>query len=815
MRFACVQLLLLCLGPTEQSLAPADTPAAMRGTDIDVKLHALSDIQMWAHSGTYPTGIAGLTMATTSCNVGDVPVPWEAPMSTNHPFIVQNLYRLRDERLEQIGAAWLKHGFSAANSLDPSCGSCQNPGTFQLLGVGCSDTYGPGNNAQRNWLGPRDEVNPYTGQWDCVGSYFSGGQPDCVRRVSGAGLGPTDHMLEVYDDDLGDPSADYLYEAFYIVAGDIDTGNNIAWRTCTSSWTGSTWSFTTTSSRNEGPAIYAWGGEHHLVSYGEGDVILAAKANWLAIGQFHYEYALYNHNLDRQVRELTIPVDPAATVSNLAFRDIDEIGSNDWTASVGEGAVTWHTDTWAVDPGANSLRYGTLYNFSFDCDRVPAATTATLGLFKPGVLTVMNSPVTGPVIGPLDCNDNGIEDTQDLLAGTSQDCQFNGIPDDCEIADGTSEDCDADGVPDECMPAPTDCNLNGVPDVCDILSGASTDCQPNGVPDECETERPAEARVYEAAHDPGLSIPDDGGQTVLMDTIFVPEHGTIEDLNVALLLRHTFNGNLLVRLTQAERSRSLLDRPGYIGAGGGGYDNDGFDVLFDDSATQPIETYDSGGPMVVGTFAPNGLLAGFNGRDAYGEWRLTVTDLQTGDTGVLDRWSLQFVIAEQPGLPDCNGDLVPDECVPPGDADGDNVPDACDRCPGWNEKNFPDCDLDGVPQPDDCDDLDSLVRPGAPEGCGNGIDDDCDGDIDGDDADCQFACACGDLDGDGVVSLVDFTTLAVCFGSMTFSPDCPAATRFCADLNGDGQVNLVDFSQFAVRFGSPATGNVPDCGGSR
>lgn len=53
-------------------------------------------------------------------------------------------------------------------------------------------------------------------------------------------------------------------------------------------------------------------------------------------------------------------------------------------------------------------------------------------------------------------------------------------------------------------------------------------------------------------------------------------------------------------------------------------------------------------------------------------------------------------------------------------------------CPGL------DGDDDGWTTGDgDCDDLNPDVNPGADEVCGNGVDDDCDGNADGDDPDCQ------------------------------------------------------------------------------
>ena len=50
------------------------------------------------------------------------------------------------------------------------------------------------------------------------------------------------------------------------------------------------------------------------------------------------------------------------------------------------------------------------------------------------------------------------------------DLNENGVADSCDIAAGTSEDCTGNGVPDESEP---DCNNNGVADSCDIFAGSS------------------------------------------------------------------------------------------------------------------------------------------------------------------------------------------------------------------------------------------------------------------------------------------------------------------------------------------------------
>ncbi len=77
----------------------------------------------------------------------------------------------------------------------------------------------------------------------------------------------------------------------------------------------------------------------------------------------------------------------------------------------------------------------------------------------------------------LDCNGNGLDDTEELVAGTEQDCNGNGIPDTCDIDSGTSQDVNADGIPDECPPDPGkdrfrrgDANADNRVDIGDAIS---------------------------------------------------------------------------------------------------------------------------------------------------------------------------------------------------------------------------------------------------------------------------------------------------------------------------------------------------------
>jgi hypothetical protein len=78
-------------------------------------------------------------------------------------------------------------------------------------------------------------------------------------------------------------------------------------------------------------------------------------------------------------------------------------------------------------------------------------------------------------------------------------------------------------------------------------------------------------------------------------------------------------------------------------------------------------------------------------------------------------------------------------------------------------------------------------------------------------ADPPAPCACGDIDGNGAVDLIDFTTFATCMGLMAPEPVCEGATYFCSDMNGDGRINLIDFSMFLTAYGEPPMSSPPDC----
>ena len=400
-------------GDPRDPIPPANGEDGNGGVNGDVMLFNLSDCASYGRVGTFPNGISGLGVGTTSCNVSNISgdnINWFAQMDERHPTIAQNFYRIREitgagTRLEQIGVGWVKHGFLSTNS--NGCGQCVDPplGGNQL-GIHCSDTYGSSLNASRAWLGPRNEVNAFTGRWECTGSYFSGYQNDCVERFNTNGLNAVDHRLQVRDQELLTPNSQYFYEAYYVSENDVDRYNNAAWRPCAPAWSAGQgrFNFPPTASQTQGVLIDHWGQIQpapRAMPNTEGDVLVGVEVTDLGGGNFHYEYAVYNHNSNRETRTFSVPLPAGANVTNIGFHDIDQDPANDWTPSVANGAITWSTETYAEDPNSNSLKWYTIYNFRFDANVPPADGQVGMALFRPGTLqtvaAVSRVPRTGRV----------------------------------------------------------------------------------------------------------------------------------------------------------------------------------------------------------------------------------------------------------------------------------------------------------------------------------------------------------------------------------------------------------------------------------
>ena len=125
-------------------------------------------------------------------------------------------------------------------------------------------------------------------------------------------------------------------------------------------------------------------------------------------GVWHYEYALYNENLDRAIQSFSVPLIPGVNISNIGFhappqepgwandgtQNNQGYSSTPWSVTQAPDSITWNTETFAQNQNANAIRFGTLYNFRFDADQPPQNANATVDFFKTG------SPMTVAIQAP-------------------------------------------------------------------------------------------------------------------------------------------------------------------------------------------------------------------------------------------------------------------------------------------------------------------------------------------------------------------------------------------------------------------------------
>ena len=364
------------------------------------------------HSYGSADGYVGYSIGTRSCNRGDAHLNWCSDVNAghcaagatvlDHPVIAQNLYRLKDGRFEQIGMSWLKHGFQSTNSATAGCngasgtGGCSpsTPEGSAVLRIGCSDPY--------SW-------------------YLNGGQPlgrrsevDGTTVVFPSPSSPSGPYT-VYDERIKVPAADvdptlnpgamYWGEAQYFAKDDAASGNalnNASYQRAAVASGSPDYTLSATGTFFEQqPAINAWRAQDPSVFLANADVPgnpiqrfqVARKVTELGGGQWHYEYAVRNHNSDRSARAFAVKFPQATTFTNIGFSDVDShsgepYATTDWSAATMSDSVAWSTLDFATDENANALRFATMYNFWFDADHPPSngesGVLHDIVLFKPG-----------------------------------------------------------------------------------------------------------------------------------------------------------------------------------------------------------------------------------------------------------------------------------------------------------------------------------------------------------------------------------------------------------------------------------------------
>jgi hypothetical protein len=398
-------------------LPPDPVNGTTPGPDVVV-----GDLVGLAQFGSSSGSQVGLAVGTDSCNYGTVNLNWFANPSNDHPVIPQNLYRMsggadNTQQFEQIGQSQVKHAFTALTQNLCNLG-CNGVGGSQL-GSGCSDPYSASLNSGPN-LGSKAWINPFTGFFPRNDSATPNNSHTGHTHVG------TSHRILTEISDLSttsNPGATYFAEAQYVTPHEYahcqanptqcNMYNNVSYRRYSVTGTGSPFSFSPVGTTvRQKPAIEAWTGatinEIRPAPGTDGVGFVAYKVTNPSAGVWHYEYVVYNMNLDRAIQSFSVPLGSGITISNIGFRmppqhpasandgTVGSAGfsSTPWSQSQTSSSMSWSSETFAQNPNANAIRWSTAYNFRFDSNRPPQTATATVGFFKTG------SPITVQVQAP-------------------------------------------------------------------------------------------------------------------------------------------------------------------------------------------------------------------------------------------------------------------------------------------------------------------------------------------------------------------------------------------------------------------------------
>ncbi len=340
--------------------------------------------------------VSAFSVGTISCNIGDAEAIW-LEFENRHPVIGTQIYRYRTVN----GAAppdllcihCLNHGLCALDAAN--CAALVSPvgvpggnPDCDWLGTFRTDTYSANLNANQVRLGPRSEINPWTGAYPYPYTIAFQQTGDAIYK-----------RTQIPDADLV-AGAQYIFEVVYIATDEpvANRYNNYAYRLADIAGSGASATFTLTgNTQSMQHVIDAWKALDPQVvkttvdpsGTTDGRITIGSRVTQTGPSTWHYEYVVHNMNNDAAVRSFALPIDPAVSLSNVGFKDVayhsgEPYDGTDWAFSSGGGAASWSTQTFAANPNANALRWSTAYSFRFDADTGPTNGSVTLGMFKTG-----------------------------------------------------------------------------------------------------------------------------------------------------------------------------------------------------------------------------------------------------------------------------------------------------------------------------------------------------------------------------------------------------------------------------------------------
>ena len=384
------------------------------GADGTLAWAPSSTLKNNVNNGTAQATIGGDPLGTSSAlytgaiawytKFSEPPPPafYEPYKNDQHPYLIWNLYRINaDGSIEQIGRSGVKHAFVTTNG---SClDACHEP---HVLGRGCTDTYGSGNNDSPWDMGPRSEIVPAKAVWGRCGSIWD---PDCDGDDDGNDNDDWTQRMKVRESQVAStaqPGASYIMDSWYLAREDIDIYNSMATISGTPNYSGGLWTFSGQSNYRLGAAIDRWvdpgnppaNAHSSELAVNEGHAKVAVKATDLGEGVWRYDYAVMNFDFARAVLQgqgAGNGPDPRV-VSNRGFDSFSiplpssqEVIASTFSNGTFDNAAPWVLDTsadratWTAPEGA-TLDWGTMYSFSITVAAPPIEDASSLHVAQAG-----------------------------------------------------------------------------------------------------------------------------------------------------------------------------------------------------------------------------------------------------------------------------------------------------------------------------------------------------------------------------------------------------------------------------------------------
>jgi hypothetical protein len=394
--------------------------------EVDVGLIAIGNV---AYQGRQPgTDRIKVAPSATLKSLGFGDAIWIPKFSSNglwpytpedqHPYLVWNMYRIADGRIEQLGTSGVKHAFLTLN-FNCSVGGGSGCGSANVLWPGCEDVYSSGTNDSNSNQGPRYDINPDTGLFFSTGSFFDPNSTGSQQNFSSS----YENRLMVDENELSTPGAGYFLDSWYVVLHDINIWNSMGYHPISPTPVGNGWTFNPdpfipgpiigewvpegTSDPNESHEVIRINSTNPGANYPDnmpqGHLRVLVRATEVAPDRWRYNYAIQNYDFDRGIDEVRIPLPAGGQVFDTFFGapEVDGHQTVAWSVQREGGELVFTAPPPTPrpppePPASNELTWFSLFNFEVETDVPPTRGEVRMRAAEAGTPDTVVARVVAP-----------------------------------------------------------------------------------------------------------------------------------------------------------------------------------------------------------------------------------------------------------------------------------------------------------------------------------------------------------------------------------------------------------------------------------